>query len=70
VIQTVPKRYQVALWETKQRTDTDARALFYFDTLEEARQELDRSRNERRFAAGILFEWHKDSLSWQLIEMF
>jgi len=70
MIHTVPKRYQLALWATRERRSDDTRALLYFDSLDEAKAELQRRRLEGQYAVGVLFEWHKESLTWELLEMY
>jgi len=50
MIHTVPKRYQLALWATRERRSDDTRALLYFDYLDDAKAELQRRRLEGQYA--------------------
>jgi hypothetical protein len=41
-----------------------------FDSLEEATLVFEQNAVERRYAAGLLFEWQKDTREWMLVGQY
>jgi hypothetical protein len=62
------KRFQVVLWEDGDRSGPALQ--LEFDTAEAAGRELATHRDARRYATGILLEWHKNRGEWVLIEQY
>ena len=68
MIFTQAKRYQVTLW-----TSTDRKGLamrLEFDSIEQAILVFEQNAAERRYAAGLLFEWQKDTREWMLMGQY
>jgi hypothetical protein len=62
------KRFQVALWTNEDRAGPGFK--LQFDSLAEAVAEFDRHRGAGLYRSGILYEWHKVSALWELIDRF
>jgi hypothetical protein len=68
MIQNLPKRYQISLWAT---IDRSGPALsLEFDSQDEALAELERQRESGVYRSGLCLEWRKVSEEWALVEHF
>ena len=68
MIFTQAKRYQLTLWTSKDRDGLAIR--FEFDNLDEAKRAFDENAAERRYAAGLLYEWLKVPQEWVLLSQY
>ena len=64
------KRYHIVLWETEDRSGSAAALKLEFDSRAEASAAFEAEQQLGRYAAGILFQWLKDSDDWQLMDRF
>ncbi len=70
MIHSKPKRYQLVLWATEDRSGLEPALRLEFDFLEEAQAAFLEQQSAASYRAGILILWDKLSGTWDLLDQY